>query len=195
MKKILKLFSIFLLLGFSLQASASDASYNKILKKYHRRGEKFNFGIFHDTLLWDVVFKSAEFREAAMRKYAKDYQLSEEDLKAKLFEAEQDYEEGPEFQVILYTYDRKWNDLELKNSVWRVKLESGDQSFDPVKITKIKLDAINTAFYPYNDPWTMMYSVRFPREALTAVQNDFSLSIYGARGQNTLHWKISSPKN
>ncbi len=186
----LKLLFTFLILFFTRSLFADDfLSFKQALKKYHRHGEAFSFETFHDNLAWDVVYRSLEFREAVSRKYAKDYRLSEEDLKSKLWEDGQEAAKGPEFIVVFYAYNKKWNDLEEKDSIWKMRLAGDGRSFDPVNIVKMKPTPLDQSFYPFMAPWTKTYSVLFPKEAYLALEGDFSLSLFGVKGKDTLRWK------
>ncbi len=188
MKKII----LSLLLCFvTLSAFADDVpSFKKVLKKYHRHGEHFNFSTFHDNITWDVVYKSAEFREAAAYKYAKDYRLSDSELKAKLIEEEQAALKGPEFIVLVYTYSKSWNNFDAPDSVWKLRLEGEGKQFDPVSIQEFKPTPLDTSLYPYYDPWIKSYSVLFPVEAYAVLNEQFTLSAFGVKGKNTLRWKL-----
>ncbi len=188
MKKIFSILFLLLFISAPLLA-AEPISFKKALKKYHRFGQNFNPSTFHDNISWHVIYKSPEFREAFAYKYAKDYRLSAEELKSKLWDEEQEAAKGPEFILIVYTYSKSWNDLDSKDSVWKLRLEAGDKQFDPLSITSFKPTPLETSIYPYMDPWTKAYSVLFPKEADAALENDFSLSIFGVKGKSTLKWK------
>lgn len=188
MKKII----LSLLLCFmALSATAADVpSFKKALKKYHRHGAQFNFSTFHDNITWDVIYKSAEFREAAAYKYAKDYRLSDSELQAKLVDEEQAALKGPEFIVLVFTYSKAWNNFDAPDSVWKLRLEAEGKQFDPVSIVAFKPTPLETSLYPFFDPWTKAYSVLFPTEAYAVLNEQFSLSAFGAKGKSTLRWKI-----
>ena len=185
-----KIFSILCLLLFSSLLFASEPlSFKKALKKYHRHGESFSFSTLFDNITWDVVYKSPEFREAATRKLAKDYRWTEDELKTKLWDEDHEAAKGPEFIAMVYTYHKTWNDLDVKDSIWKLRLEGDGKQFEAVSIVKIKPTPIDTSLYPFVDPWTKAYSVVFPQEAYSILDGNFSLSVFGVKGKNTLRWK------
>lgn len=187
-KKILSF--LFLISFFSIPLSATEPlSFKKALKKYHRHGENFNPSTFHDNITWDAIYKSSQFREAATYKIAKDYRISDDELKSKLWDEEQEAAKGPEFILLVYTYSKTWNDLDSKESVWKLRLEGSGKQFDPESITPFKPTPLQTSLYPYIDPWTKCYSVLFPKEAYSILDGDFSLGIFGVKGKSTLRWK------
>ena len=188
-----KLF-VFILLMVSVTpkvfgASEEGLKYKDALKKYHRHGEFFNAKNLHAHIVWDVVYKSPEFRESAARTYAKYYRLTEAELDALLQRERLEAEKGEEFIVVLYTYDRKWNDLEKEDSIWRIRAEVGSQAHEPMSIQKVKPTPIERFMYPYMRPWTTMYSVRFPRGILGP--DAFALDLFGVLGHQDLKWEFS----
>lgn len=189
MKKII-LTCLIALLAFPVFADDAP-SYKKALKKFHRHGEQFNFSTFHDNITWDVIYKSAEFREAMAYKYAKDYRLNDAELQSRLADEQRAALKGPEFIVLFYTYGKTWNDLAAVDSVWKIRLEGDGKQFDPIGIQEFKPTAIDTVMYPYYDPWIKSYSVLFSPEAYSILEGKFSLSVFGARGKNTLRWNLS----
>jgi len=189
MKKLF--FSFLMILWASSAAWAEPLSFKKALKKYHRHGENFNASTFHDNITWDAIYKSPEFREASAYKYAKDYRLSDEELKSRLWNESQEAAKGPEFILLVYTYSKAWNDLDSKQSVWKLRLEGEGKQFEPLSITAFKPTPLDTSMYPFFDPWTKAYSVLFPLEAYEVLDGDFSLAIFGAKGKSTLRWKAS----
>lgn len=185
-----KIFFILSLVFFAIPLFASEPlSFKKALQKYHRQGQNFNPSTFHDNISWHVIYKSSEFREAVAYKYAKDYRLSEEELKSRLWDEAQETAKGPEFILIVYTYSKSWNDLDSKESVWKLRLEGNNKQFDPLSITSFKPTPLETSMYPYMDPWTKAYSAIFPKEAESILAGDFSLSVFGVKGKSTLKWK------
>ncbi|MFO1520359.1 MAG: hypothetical protein U1F57_11975 [bacterium] len=189
MKKIFLFFVCAALLGLSGFSRAEELSFKKTLKKYHRHGEKYNWDTLHENIHWDVIHKTDEFRRAYEREYAKYYKLSPEELNTRTVQSLEEGEKGPEFLVILSTYSRKWNDLDSKDSIWRLRLENGGETYEPVSISLLKTNPIDATFYPYIYPWSKVYSVLFPKGAVTSSSSDYKLTLFGVKGQQTLHWE------
>jgi hypothetical protein len=110
-----------------------------------------------------ATFKSWDFREAYIERYAQIYSLSDADERT-LREAQRKLvAEIYEFHVTAQASNYKWNDLEKPNSAWRVALIDAlghELSPDSVKIEKLP-DAVEAVFYPRRTPFTKSYAVRF----------------------------------
>ena len=106
-------------------------------------------------------------------------------------QAREEAERGDEFFVILTTYSKIWNDLDSKDSIWRLRVLSGDERIPPTSITKIKPTPVDTTFYPYVFPWSKVYVVVFPKGSVPSENSEFKLSLYGVKGQQTLNWNLS----
>jgi hypothetical protein len=191
MKKAISILLFFGLFAWFLPAKAEELSYSKVLKKYHRHGEKYSWDTLHENIFWDVIYQSMEFREAYERQYGKYYKLTPAEIATRIEEERQDAEAGDEFLVILNTYSKVWNDLDSKDSIWRLRLLVGNDSIAPESIKKIKPTPIDATFYPFILPWEKVYRVVFPRGSVPAENSDFRLSLYGVKGQETLTWNLS----
>ncbi len=115
-------------------------------------------------LMSSATFKSPEFREAYVNEYARTYKLSREE-KEKLIK---DQKEASliynDFIMAAYVPDKKWNDFNKKDSIWKIHLNAGNgKKIKPLEIRKIKkIGAVFTHFYPYINTWDLIYLVRFP---------------------------------
>ena len=115
-------------------------------------------------LMTAVTFKSPEFREAYANEYDRTYKLSREE-KEKLIK---DQKEASliynDFIMSAYVPDKKWNDFNKKNSIWKIYLNANNgKKITPLEIRKIKkIDAVISHFFPYINSWESLYLVRFP---------------------------------
>ncbi len=110
-----------------------------------------------------ATFKSWDFREAYIEKYAAIYSLSD----AKRTELRQAQHEANsqafEFHVTAQSANWDWNDLEKASSPWRVTLLDAlghELPSERVRIEKLP-DAYEREFFPAKTPFTKTYSVRF----------------------------------
>jgi len=137
-----------------------------------------------------ATFKSWEFREAFIERYAATYSLSDADrskLRAGQMSA---FREAYEFNVTAQSANYKWNDLEKRNSAWRVTLVDGvghELAPEGVKLEKLP-DPYEVEFFPNKGPFTRSYSVRFPRAAVDGKPTDFAGTSSGS-----LILRIASP--
>jgi hypothetical protein len=126
----------------------------------------------HQTALIDydvaleawVTFKSWDFREAYIERYASIYSLSDAD-RAALRQAQKDaFHRAYEFHMTAQSASYRWNDLEKSSSPWRVTLiDALGHELSPEYIHVEKLpDVYEREFFPAKNPFTKTYSVRFP---------------------------------
>lgn len=133
----------------------------------------------HDFVMHDVekalevwaTFKSWDFREAYIERYASVYSLSEADrskLRAGQLSALHD---AYEFNLTAQSANYKWNDLEKANSPWRVTLIDALGHELPLETAVIKVqklpDAYEREFFPAKTPFSKTYSLRFVPPANT----------------------------
>jgi hypothetical protein len=120
-----------------------------------------------------ATFKSWDFREAYIERYASVYSLSDAD-RATLRQAQRDaYHQAYEFHVIAQSADYTWNDLDKASSAWRVSLVDAlghEIPSDRVHVEKLP-DAYESDFFPAKTPFSKTYSIRF---TLPAADAEFS---------------------
>lgn len=110
-----------------------------------------------------ATFKSWDFREAYIEKYASIYSLSDakrNELRVAQREANR---QAFEFHVTAQSANWDWNDLEKKSSPWRVTLLDAlghELPSERVRIEKLP-DAYEREFFPAKTPFSKTYSVRF----------------------------------
>jgi len=128
----------------------------------------------HDVIRWDYVdaalevwatFKSWDFREAYVEHYAGIYVLSEAD-KATLRAAQLETSRNTyEFHITAQSARYSWNDLEKRNSPWRVSLIDGlghELTPDSLRLEKLP-NAYEIEFFPAKTPFSRSYLVRFSK--------------------------------
>jgi hypothetical protein len=114
-----------------------------------------------------ATFKSWDFREAYIERYASIYSLSETDRSALRQMELEAFRHAYEFSVKALSSKFQWNDLEKPSSPWRVSLIDALGHELPVKEIKIeKLPAAyESAFFPIADlnqgAFVKNYRIRF----------------------------------
>ena len=110
-----------------------------------------------------ATFKSWDFREAYVERYASVYALSDSDRKT-LRDGQLEACHGAyEFHVAAQATNYKWNDLEKASSAWRTTLiDALGHELVPeyVKVEKLP-DAYESQFFPKRTPFTKTYAIRF----------------------------------
>ena len=111
-----------------------------------------------------ATFKSWDFREAYIEKYAAIYSLSDaKPDRAAPGPATRPTSQACEFHVTAQSANWDWNDLEKASSPWRVTLLDAlghELPSERVRIEKLP-DAYEREFFPAKTPFTKTYSVRF----------------------------------
>jgi hypothetical protein len=110
-----------------------------------------------------ATFKSWDFRESYIEKYAAVYSLSD-GKRIELRQAQREAnQQAFEFHVTAQSANWDWNDLEKASTAWRVTLLDAlghELPSERVRIEKLP-DAYERAFFPDKTPFTKTYSVRF----------------------------------
>jgi hypothetical protein len=112
-----------------------------------------------------ATYKSWDFRQAYVSYYASIYDLSDSD-RATLMRSQLDASRAShEFHVAVQTTTDKWNDLERKNSPWRVTLlDASGGELGPTSIQVVKLPELyESKFYPSRTEFTRTYEISFAR--------------------------------
>ncbi len=143
-----------------------------------------------------ATFKSWDFREAYIEKYASIYSLS--DVKrTELRQAQREaYQQAFEFHVTAQSAKYEWNDLEKASTAWRVTLLDAvgrELPAERVRVEKLP-DAYEVEFFPSKTPFTKTYLVRFvmpaPGADFTGVRSgSLTLRFASPIGRIDLLWK------
>jgi hypothetical protein len=152
----------------NFSASPADyraADYQAVYERWMRH-EKVTHNLESALEVW-AVYKSLDYREAFVARYAEAYGLGQDDrerLRQTQLEAA-----GTSYEFVLtaQSANYRWNDLEKKNSPWRVSLLDGAEreiTAEEVRVEKFP-DLFEREFYPAKTPFTKTYVVRFSRAA------------------------------
>jgi hypothetical protein len=143
-----------------------------------------------------ATFKSWDFREAYVEKYASVYSLPDTE-RGKIRQGERDaYHTAYEFHVVAQSANWDWNDLDKPNTPWRLTLVDAlghELPSERVRLRKLP-DAYEREFFPAKGPFTKTYDVRF---IVPAPGGDFvgpksgslTLRIASPIGRVDLSWK------
>ncbi|HEY2904234.1 MAG TPA: hypothetical protein VGL59_26835 [Polyangia bacterium] len=180
----------------------SDAPRTYVNKDYD---DVYNRWTRHDRVLNEVdvvdvalevwgTFKSWDYREAYIEHYAAIYSLSAAD-RSLLRQAQMDsFRQAYEFHLTAQSANYKWNDLEKKDSAWRVTLVDGlghELAPEYVRVERLP-DAYESDFFPAKTPFTKSYAVRFAASGSSDVVGAASTDFVGAKS-GSLTLRIASP--
>ena len=110
-----------------------------------------------------ATYKSWDFRQAYVAYYASIYKDSD---RAALMRSQLDASRANwEFHVAVQTTTDKWNDLERKNTPWRVTLiDATGAELGPTSTQVVKLPEIyESQFFPSRTEFTRTYQISFAR--------------------------------
>jgi hypothetical protein len=143
-----------------------------------------------------ATFKSWDFREAYVEKYAAIYSLPDAD-RTKIRQGERDaYRTVYEFHLTAQSANWDWNDLEKSTTPWRLTLVDAlghELPSERVRIQKLP-DAYEREFFPAKTPFSKSYSVKFNIPApggdfVGAKSGSITLRIASPVGRIDLIWK------
>lgn len=149
-------------------------------------------------LIATATFKSSKFRDAYSNEYARTYKLTGSE-KTKLLKDQKNAALAyNDFLLAAYVPDKKLNDFNKKDSIWKIYLTAGKGGLiAPLEIRKIKkVDAVITHFFPYITPWKSVYLVRFPaispaagKSMIDGGAEHIKLIITGVLGSAEMVWE------
>lgn len=159
----------------------------------------------HDIVLHETdtaleawgTYRSSEFREAFVARYAEAYQLDDGE-RERLRQAQHDAASATyDFIVTTQSNNYKWNDIEKKNSPWRVSLIDGaGHTVTPDELHEEHFpDLFQQAFYPTKTPFSKTYAVRFNHSVehdeafLGERSGSLTLRLAGPFGHLDLTWR------
>jgi len=146
----------------------SETPRDYVAKDY---GDVYERWTRHDFAMHDIekalevwaTYKSWDFREAYIERYAATYSISDADREALRQLEKKALHEAYEFHVTAQSANYKWNDLEKKSSPWRlVLMDALGHELQPESIRVEKLpEVVEREFFPAKTPFTKAYVVRF----------------------------------
>ncbi|MBI5561529.1 MAG: hypothetical protein HY894_01555 [Deltaproteobacteria bacterium] len=178
-------------------AVGSQPPYQDVLAQW-TRSEKVFVGLDARIYL-SATYKDPSFIASYVDRYAAAYKLDDA-YKAALLEREkEEAERYNEFFAAVYTPEDSWNDLQNKDSIWRLYLEDGTGArLAPISITRVdKSDPLLREFFPYFDMWSSGYRVKFPKysdagaEPIPGPSTMYlRLTVTGIMGEGNLLWRF-----
>jgi len=153
----------------AVRVDFSDTQRNYVPTDYpevYERWTRHDFALKDTEKALEVwaTFKSWDFREAYIERYAASYSLPDAE-RATLRKGQRDaFKRALEFHVTAQSANYKWNDIEKSSSPWRITLLDALghelQPELPIRVEKLP-DAYEREFFPSKTPFTRTYSVRF----------------------------------
>ena len=102
-------------------------------------------------------------REARVRRLAEWLGWTPEELERHLADERAAADAGEEFLLAFYTPTTKTNDLDARQSIWRISVEADDGILLASKVEAVESDATVTTLFPYVGIFDVVYRVSFPK--------------------------------
>jgi hypothetical protein len=189
-----------------LPVSLSDATqsfgskdYERIFEHWTREKQVFNLDTMENPLTVSATFRSWQFRQAFVERYADDYRLDEASRAQLLEEQRSEWEAWNEFLVAATATNQKWADFSREDSAWVMALTNDlGQEVALAEIEKVsKPSPMLRTYYPFITVYRKTFVLRFPKllpggstPVLSGGVGSFSLVFSGALGRAELEWKV-----
>jgi len=181
----------------------SDASHNyraedyeKVFTNWSRHAKAVV--VYQGTVIetWGL-YKSWEFRQAYVERYARIYNLSDTEKAALLNSQRQAARQSYEFHVAVQMTNYKWNDLDKATSPWRISLVDGaGAELAPRRIELLKLPELyESQFFPNRTEFSQTYLIRCRRAEVEAAgfkgpsSGRITLRIVSPLAKNEIVWQ------
>lgn len=123
-------------------------------------------------------------REARVQRLAEWLGWTEEEKGRRLAAERAEAEKYDEFLLAFYAYDRRANDLDGKNSVWRIALKVDGGELVTHDATALDPNVTLANLFPYVSPFDTLYRVRFNKVAGAPLSGrTFGLELASAMGK------------
>jgi len=147
--------------GAEVADPRAEASYRAALEKATQHREVYSA---LDTQLYcAATYQSPEFREARVRRQALFQTWPQAKLDQALASERAEATQGHDVVLGLSLVDRRFDDLDSKNTIWRLSLVTDQGEVTPLAIRRVgRANQDLRAYYPYLGEFWTMYTVRFP---------------------------------
>lgn len=178
-------------------AKPSKAEYLGLLGKWTKSVKVYDG--FDTRLYVSSTYKDRSVREAYIKYYAASYQADERYMKSLLEREIEQSEQYNEFFFSAYTPEERWNDFDMRDSLWKLFLEDASGSrVVPVSVKKLdRSDPLLREMFPYFDLWSSAYIVKFPKyteggkEPIPNKDSKYlKMTVTGIIGKGELTWTL-----
>jgi hypothetical protein len=169
------------------QPTPFEGEWARVRDQYARSAKLYDG--FTTRAFAQVVYAAPEVRRARVDRLAAWRGMTTEEKERLAATERADGERWEEFLVSFFTAERDDNDLNARNSIWRVALVvPGAGESLPERVEELRPDATLRELYPEIGDFDIVYRVRFPHWPSPLTDRPFSLEIASARGRLTFRW-------
>jgi len=182
----------------SVRAERPLPEYSSVLDS-QTRSTKIYSGL--DTVLFiTATYKTMEFREAYVELFVKGFEEDPAYRSALVSKQRDENDLYNEIFFAAYTSEPKFNDFERRDSVWKLYLDDNEGNrLTPVSVKKVdSADPLIRKLFPYLDPWSSGYIVRFPKYSVTGTEpipgpktKFLKFVVTGLMGKGEMEWEFN----
>jgi hypothetical protein len=147
--------------------AAEERAYQEALERHTARAELY--ALFDTRAFLATTVQAPAFREARARRLAAFRSETEAELSGRLERERAEAAGAHEFFLGVHVTERRFDELDRKDSVWRVALVTPAGEVLPLSVERVGRATLPMrALYPYMGTFWTAYRVRFPREVAGA---------------------------
>jgi hypothetical protein len=161
-------------------SSMSDSEYTDILEKYTK--EARGYSGLHNVFHFKVIHLTDEVIRAVARRKALYYQWTERQLREYLESEIQSTASRTKLFLSFYTPNRKHDDLNASNSMWKLYLKNENRRLTGKARKLADPVAKIAAIFPFHDNWSSPYEVEFPVSSSEINLGDAMFTVTGSLG-------------
>ena len=174
--------------------------YRVVLEQWTKQQKVYRH--FEAKIFATASYLSPDLRQAYIRRRTRVLGLPPSEIRLLEAEHADRARRYHEFIVSIYTGERRWNDLDAADSMWRVSLRNDhNQEVSPTEVKRQDLRSGDLrAYFPYISVFQQAYLVRFPRTILElnvpvigADVRRFSLRFLSGVAVAELSWSLDRP--
>lgn len=165
-------------------------AYSEVLQRW--TAETRVYQDLQSRLMVTGTMKTADFRRAYVRQYARDYRLEPVEADKMLADQLAGAKTELEFLLSVFAPSPEEMDLDSKDSPWRVYLERPDGGrMNPFEIRRVKKKTPRLeGYFPYISPWATVYQIRFLPADRVPDRGDLTLVLTGVHGTARLVYHL-----
>jgi hypothetical protein len=175
--------------------TASD--YERVLSRWTRTEDLITLSALDNILTVTATFESWDFRWAYTTRYARDYQLSDDQGRTMRDEALNEARAHHQFFVAIYGGTRKYTDFNTPQSAWTVRMfdDRGNQTAPEAIVAIAKPGPIERTYFPYASVWRKAFRIKFAVStpagpSIAPDANVVGLRFTGPLGSEELRWAL-----
>lgn len=164
-------------------------TYQKVVDRNTRRAEIYGIRDLDAHYIVYATFQSADFRQGYTEHYDKLYPRGQDGLANELGHPWDGRPAQAEFFIAVYAKAKGLKKMTGPKNLWDISLKVEGQYYKPASVEEVSLTPFEYKFYPFLDPWSRAYRVKFPVPLQQAENSGVSLELASVSGKSELKFK------